>query len=151
MEKQKTISLTIDQTLLDLYNKFYFEKYPRRKKVPIARPIHESLNVWTIKGSMQKNNLKQNWKEFIVWWINIQDFDYQIEECSMVFTTYYPTRRRVDVDNTVPKFILDGFVESGFLVDDDSKHLQSLTLKCDYDKDNPRTEISVFIYKETKK
>lgn len=57
--------------------------------------------------------------------------------------TYMPTRRRSDCDNTVPKFILDGFTEAGFITDDDYKHLTSLTLRMGYDKENPRTEITV--------
>lgn len=56
-----------------------------------------------------------------------------------------PSKRRVDCDNTVPKFILDGFSESGFIIDDDGKHLHSLTLKTGYDKDNPRTEIKIIV------
>ena len=44
-----------------------------------------------------------------------------------------------------PKFLLDGFSEAGFIVDDDSKHVTSLTLECGVDKDNPRTEIEVYI------
>ena len=66
-----------------------------------------------------------------------------IEKCEMRFITYYKTNRRHDVDAACPKFILDGFAESGFIVDDDSKHLTSLVLECYVDKDNPRTEIYV--------
>ena len=61
----------------------------------------------------------------------------------MIFTTYYSTNRRHDVDNSTPKFILDGFSESGLISDDDSTHLKKLTLICNVDKDNPRTEIEV--------
>ena len=56
-----------------------------------------------------------------------------------------PTKRRIDPDNTVPKMILDGFVESGFIVDDDGGHLKSLTLKTNHDKNRPRTEIEITI------
>jgi Holliday junction resolvase RusA-like endonuclease len=69
----------------------------------------------------------------------------KLNEVEMAFTTYMPTKRRIDCDNTVPKFILDGFTESGFIVDDDGSHLKSLTLRTGYDKDNPRTEIEVKI------
>ena len=48
----------------------------------------------------------------------------------------------------LPKFILDGLSESGFIIDDDSKHLTSLTLKCGVDRDNPRTEIEIIIETE---
>ena len=93
---------------------------------------------------IQMNALKQKWKDFVFWWIN--DLGLQnrnLEKFEMTFTTYMPTKRRIDCDNTVPKFILDGFSEAGFIVDDDGSHLHSLTLKTGYDKNNPRTEIEV--------
>ena len=90
------------------------------------------------------NALKQRWKDFIVWFVNDLGFgNLQIDECHMTFTSYYPTKIRHDVDNSSPKFALDGLAESGFIIDDDSKHLKSLTLKCGYDKERPRTEILV--------
>lgn len=140
--------MTIDQPLLDEYYKYYFEKYPRRKKLPIKRPIHESLNVWSIMQNLQRNNLKQNWKEFIVWWINKYPprINVSIRECDIRFHTFMPTRRRTDPDNMTPKFILDGFVEAGFLEDDDSSHIKNLILACSYDKENPRTEITFYIH-----
>ena len=55
--------------------------------------------------------------------------DKRLDNFEMTFTTYMPTKRRIDCDNTVPKFILDGFTESGFIIDDDGSHLKSLTLK----------------------
>ena len=93
------------------------------------------------------NALKQKWKDFIVYWINDLGLqDKKLDNFEMIFTTYMPTKRRIDCDNTVPKFILDGFSESGFIVDDDGQHLKSLTLKTGYDKDNPRTEIEVITH-----
>ena len=92
------------------------------------------------------NALKQKWKDFMVWFIEYSGYsNLGIENCTMEFTTYFKTKIRHDTDNTTPKFILDGLAESGFIVDDDSKHLTSLTLKCEYDKENPRTEIEVKI------
>ena len=93
------------------------------------------------------NALKQRWKDFIVWFINEQGYsNLHIEKCEMKFTTYYKTNRRHDIDNGCPKFILDGLSESGFIIDDDSKHITSLTMECYVDKDNPRTEIEIKIY-----
>ena len=90
------------------------------------------------------NALKQQWKAFIVWYIEEQGLSNKnIEYCSMTFTSYFRTRVRKDCDNTVPKFILDGLSESKFIVDDDWNHLHTLTLKCAWDKENPRTEILV--------
>jgi Holliday junction resolvase RusA-like endonuclease len=140
------ITLVLDRNVLDRYNKYYFNKYPKRKKIPIERPLHPSINVWMIMKRPAMNNLKQAWKEFVSWWL--EDLGYQgmmLDKFEMTFTTYMPTKRRADPDNTVPKFILDAFTEVGFIVDDDGSHLKALTLKTDYDKDNPRTEIEIKI------
>jgi Holliday junction resolvase RusA-like endonuclease len=138
------LNITIDNDVLERYNKYYFRKYPKRKKVPIERPMHPSINTWMILQRPAMNNLKQVWKEFIQWLI--KDLGYQdmkLDKYEMTFTTYMPTKRRSDPDNMSPKFIMDGFTEAGFIIDDDGLHLKALTLKTDYDKEHPRTEICV--------
>lgn len=98
------------------------------------------------------NALKQRWKDFIVWFINEQGYsNLHIEKCEMRFITYYKTNRRHDIDNGCPKFILDGLSESGFIVDDDNKHITSLTMECYVDKDNPRTEIKIKVLEQKEK
>ncbi len=80
------------------------------------------------------NALKGKWKDFIVWFIDRQGYaNLRITRCELVFTTYFYSNRRHDVDNTCPKFILDGLCQSGFIVDDDSKHVTQLTLRCGVD------------------
>ena len=64
---------------------------------------------------------------------------------NFTYTTYFKTDRRHDLDNISPKFILDGFVEAGLIVDDDYKHIESLTIKCGIDKENPRMEFLIEI------
>lgn len=146
LKAMKQIKLVIDNNILDEYDKFYFKAYPRRKKRPIPYPYHESINKWMIMKRPMMNALKQRWKEFICWFIRHEGYeDAKIDNCTMDFITYYRINRRHDVDNSVPKFILDGFAESGFIVDDDYKHLTKLSLACGIDKDNPRTEIIVNI------
>lgn len=141
MEK---IQITIDGSALERYEKVYFAKHPKARKSPIANPYHESINQWFIMKRPMMNALKQRWKDFICWLMEEQGYAGRgVERCTMKFTTYYKTNRRHDTDNSVPKFILDGFSESGFIVDDDSKHLTSLTLECYVDAANPRTEILV--------
>lgn len=141
------IKLIIDNDVIERYNQHYFSKHPRAKKKAIEHSWHPSINVWMVLPRIQMNALKQKWKDFIVYWIN--DLGLQnkhLENFEMIFTTYMPTKRRIDCDNTVPKFILDGFSESGFIIDDDGTHLKSLTLKTGYDKNNPRTEIEVIVH-----
>lgn len=136
-----------DETLRRYEDECYFVMHPKAKKKPIAHPYHESINVWMIMKRPQMNALKQKWKDFIVWFIEDQGYtNLRIEQCEMTYTVYRPTRRRLDADNTVPKFIQDGLVESGFIVDDDISCIRSLTLCGGYDEAHPRTEILVRIF-----
>lgn len=138
--------LVLDQHIIDEYADFYFKQHPRAKKKPIERPMHPTINTWMILPRIQMNALKQKWKDFGVWWIDKLGYsNLKLEKFEMTFITYMPSKRRSDPDNTTPKFLLDSFSEAGFICDDDGQHLKSLTLKTDYDKDNPRTEIYVKI------
>lgn len=138
------MKLILDNTVLERYEKFYFNQHPRARKKPIAHPYHPSINQWFILQRQAMNTLKQQWKDFIIWWVKDLGLENKnLDNVELTFTTYMPTRRRIDTDNTVPKFILDGMVESGLIVDDDSLHLKRLILCAGYDKDNPRTEILI--------
>ena len=126
------------------YSEEYFRQHPRAHKMPIDHPYHPSINVWFVMQRPQMNDLKQKWKDFTIWLVKKNGLEGKKLDCfDMRFVTYMPTKRRIDPDNTVPKFILDGFTESGFIVDDDGQHLKSLTLCADYDRDYPRTEIFI--------
>ena len=140
----KTLILILDKSVLDKYNNYYFSLHPKAKKVPIEKPRHPSINQWCILPRIQMNALKQKWKDAMIWWIN--DLGYQnmhLDDFELEVCVYFDTKRRVDTDNQCPKFILDGWSESGFILDDDGKHLRSLTLKTGYDKENPRTEFII--------
>ena len=140
------IKLIIDSDVLERYEERYFSVHKKATKKPIAHPYHESINVWMIMKRPMMNALKQKWKDFIVWFIEEQGYsNLRIARCDITFTTYYPNNRRHDVDNSTPKFLLDGLVESGFIIDDDSKHVHSITLICGVDREHPRTEICVNI------
>lgn len=145
--KREHIKLTIDEQTLAEYDKHYFSIHTKATKRPISRPYHESINQWMIMKRPMMNALKGKWKDFIVWFIEQQGYtNLRIEKCELVFTTYFNTNRRHDVDNTCPKFILDGLCESGFIIDDDSNHVQKLTLSCGIDRKRPRTEIDIYYW-----
>ena len=140
------IKLILDSKVLERYNTYYFLEHPRAKKKPIEKPYHPSINTWCILPRIQMNALKQKWKDFVCFWMRLEKLENKkLDNFDITITVFFDTKRRHDVDNQVPKFILDGFTESGFIVDDDEKHLHSLTLKTEYDKENPRTEIEIFI------
>lgn len=144
--KDNYIKLILDHDVLTEYNTYYFKQHPKAKKVQIDKPYHPSINTWCILPRIQMNALKQKWKDFCVWWIKEEKLlNRQLDNFNIVVTVFFNTKRRHDVDNQVPKFILDGFTESGLIIDDDEQHLHSLTLKTGYDKTCPRTEIEIFI------
>lgn len=136
--------LILDNEALLEYEIHYFKQHPKAKKKPIENPWHPSINQWMIMKRPMMNALKQKWREFIVWFMDTKGLsNMEISACEMTFTVYYKTKIRHDTDNSVPKFILDGMVDCRFLVDDDSTHLRTLTLKCSTDKEHPRTEILI--------
>ena len=143
----KTIMLVFDNETLRKYEEeCYFVRHPKAKKKPLQHPYQESMNVWMIMKRPQMNALKQKWKDFMVWFIEDQGYtNLRIEKCEMTYTVFKPTRRRLDLDNNSPKFLQDGMVEAGFVVDDDMNHIRSLTLRGGYDPERPRTEILVKI------
>lgn len=144
--KLDTIKLVIDNSVLADYDEYYFSIHTKAKKKPIAHPYHESINVWMIMKRPMMNALKQRWKDFIVWFIDNQGYsNLHIDKCELSFATYYQTHRRHDVDNSVAKFLIDGLVESGFIIDDDSSHIKKITMECFVDSHNPRTEITVSV------
>ena len=141
---ENTITLTIDKSVLEEYNAYYFAEHPKAHKEPIPHPYHESINVWMIMRRPMMNALKQKWKDFICWFVESKGYsNLHIEKCEIYQTVYYPNNRRHDPDNSVPKFILDGLVQSGMLSDDDNKHIEKLTLRCLVDTEYPRTEITL--------
>lgn len=149
MKREKDrYNLVIDNSVLEEYNRYYFLQHPKAKKKPIAHPYHESINVWMIMKRPMMNALKQKWKDFIKWYITQLGFsELHIDKCEISQVVYYPTNRRHDIDNSVPKFILDGLTESGMIIDDDSRHITRLTLECYVDKANPRTELTIKLLK----
>ena len=55
---------------------------------------------------------------------------------------FFPDKRRRDPDNYSGKMILDGLVRCGVLADDSFACVR-LDLSAGYDKENPRTEITI--------
>ena len=144
------IKLILDNELLDEYAEYYFDHHPRATTRAIIKPRHPSMNEWMIMKRQQMNATKQKWKEFAVWWIEKLGYtNLKLDSFEIIITVFFDSRRRVDPDNQVPKFLLDGFSTSGFIVDDSSHHLHSLTLRCDYDNEWPRTEVLVKVLDET--
>lgn len=90
------------------------------------------------------NAWKQKWKDFMKWFVEEQGYaNLHITRCEISQTIFYPNNRRHDIDNSTPKAILDGLVEGGMIIDDDSIHIVRLTLQCFVDAKHPRTELCI--------
>ena len=67
--------------------------------------------------------------------------------CSITYTLYQPTNRRVDVSNPcsiIDKFACDALVALGVLPDDANKYIQCVVFQWGgVDKDNPRCEMEI--------
>lgn len=146
------ILLVIDQKTIDKYADYYFKNHPRAKKTPIETPWHPSSNFWMRLKRLSMNTLKQKWKDFITWFIqDLKLENYNILNCEILFTYYFYRNSRHDPDNYSPKFLLDGLTEVNFLVDDSNNNIEKLSLRCKYDKENPRTEIYIYNIKRGEK
>ena len=85
--------------------------------------IHPSLNVWTRMHFAKRNNLKKEWEKMI--WSLWKEKNYpHIDGKVEVFITYYHPQTNVDLDNFVPKFIMDGL--KIFFEDDSIKYVVKL-------------------------
>lgn len=143
---ENEITIIIDNETIDRYNHFYFKEHPRAKKHPIPTPQHPSINTYTRMTYQAANNLKQRWKDFITWVIVDLGYDgLQIDCCEITYRTFFYQDRDHDLDNISPKYIFDGFVGAGFIVDDNFRHIKKLITECDIDKEHPRMEFIVKI------
>ena len=77
-----TLKLVIDNDTLSSYERMYFKLHPKATKKPIENPYHPLMNVWMIMKRPMMNDLKQKWKDFIVWFIKEQGYaNLHIERC----------------------------------------------------------------------
>ena len=105
--------------------------------------IPPSLNKFAGReNSWEYRNEKHTWTEAVCWASKHFRPKKPYEHAFVTITYYFPTRARHDADNYCGKFLLDGLTKAGIIVDDDMKHI-TLTIKGEYDKDNPRTVIDV--------
>lgn len=144
LKVSEIVKITINDSMVKVYNQMYFARYPRRRKAPIDKCIPPSLNVWGNMDRIQKNDLKQKWNDFGIWVVDQYGLtNKKIERCKITWNYYFPTKHKRDADNTVPKFLSDSLVCSGLLVEDNYTVVNPVILQIFYDKENPRMEIII--------
>lgn len=141
--KKDVVVIEFTEELMYEWTKRYFRLHPRAKNNPIDTPANPSLNKWIILQRKKMNTLKQNYKDFTKFVVKHYGLEnLGISECKCKYTVYKPTRARTDIDNIVPKFILDGLTaeEIGVLVDDSCDVIKELTLSIEYKKGVKRSK-----------
>lgn len=105
-------------------------------KIPPSDNVYKGRkNVWEYRET------KKEWEEYVFAYCRPRPSK-PIAVATVTITYFFKKRGRRDPDNYSGKFILDGLVRCGILVDDSFDNI-NLVLRGAYDKDNPRTEIQV--------
>ncbi len=87
-------------------------------------------------------NLKKQWTMLVRLAVGRDKPKQPIEKSIVTIKYYFGNRIRHDPDNYSGKMILDGMVQAGVIKDDSFNNI-SLRLEADYDKEDPRTEITI--------
>ena len=154
LRQKDIISIEFTEELMNNWiDNVYFKKHPTARKRPLETPANPSLNKWIILRRMSMNKLKQDYKDFTKFVISHYGLeDLGISKCKCKYITFRESKRRIDLDNTTPKFILDGLTAecTGVICDDGVDCITELTLlsefkgchgariefyDCEYDKD----------------
>ena len=140
----KKYVIRLDKEALDDYIKEYFKVYPRRKKIPIDKPIVPSLNQYLVMSPEARGNLKERWEEFVYHTLNRQGLlNLNLQKCKVSITYVFGDKRRSDLDNRVPKMIFDGMTFAKFWKDDNRFVIPELHFYADYEARNPHMIIEV--------
>lgn len=92
--------------------------------------------------NFQYQKEKKRWARKIKRAVGDNKPDTPYETSIVTLTYYFKTRHRRDPDNYSGKFLLDGLVEAG-VIEDDSFNNIDLIIVGKYDKENPRTILSI--------
>jgi Holliday junction resolvase RusA-like endonuclease len=110
-------------------------KYVIEAVPPSNNKFSGRKNVWEYR------NEKKDWEQLVAAKCTPKPSK-PFEHAVVKLTYYFKTRGRRDPDNYSGKFILDGLVKAGIIIDDSFGHIK-LELSGSYDKYNPRTEIEI--------
>ena len=118
-EEQKTAKLVIPG------------QFPTMNKI-----INTAKTHWT-----KYRKMKESEDEKVCWYATQQKIP--LFEKAKLKITYIRKNSRTDPDNVVvaKKFILDGLVQAGVLIDDTCKHIKGFEESWEVDKEKPRTII----------
>lgn len=92
--------------------------------------------------NFQYQKEKKDWAIKLDRAVGIDRPDTPFKKSIVKLTYYFETRHRRDPDNYSGKFLLDGLVEAKVIEDDSFSNIDLIT-EGRYDKDNPRTVLTI--------
>ena len=136
MENNNTIIIEFTEKDLEEWTEKYFKENPRCRKIPLDTCIVRSLNkMLIITNRIVQNNYKQHYKDYTCFVVAKNGYK-NLGICSADLHVHFtfPTKIRHDIDNMQIKEIMDGYSESGLIVDDDYLHIKSILSTASYEK-----------------
>ena len=109
-------------------------------RMPSLNDYVRAVNANRFKG----NAMKQECTSLAAWAAKAARMPRFARPVTVRFTWVEGNRRR-DIDNVAfaKKFILDGLVRAGVILDDTPRYVAGLADRFDYDKQHPRIEVEV--------
>lgn len=109
-------------------------------RIPISQNSSEWRNDW------RRRDYKGKWK--MEAWVLLKSQQVMpMERVRLSAVVYFPDKRKRDFDNYIPtvwKPVQDAIVDAGIIPDDNTKYIpESPTIRFAYDRDFPRTEITI--------
>lgn len=139
MDKEKdTIIIEFTEDNLNEFLSEYYKTHRKGKKPIIESPMARSLNkMLVITNRIVQNTHKQNMKAytcFVVKKLGLENLGISSANLNIHFV--FPTKIRHDLDNFLGgcKEQIDGFSESGLIVDDDYSHIHTISSSAEYIK-----------------
>jgi Holliday junction resolvase RusA-like endonuclease len=104
-----------------------------------------SLNQWSRMHWAKAAKIKKQWENDILYVFLASKAKgvFPLEKARITIKYYFSTNRRRDADNLNLKFILDGLVKAGIIVDDSTKVIGQVITEWGVDKNDPRVEIEI--------
>ena len=109
----------------------------------VLKGVPPSLNKFAGReNSWEYRAEKKRWTEAVMWAAKAHRPEKPYSFADVKILYYFATRGRHDADNYAGKFLLDGLTKARVIEDDDFAHIR-LGVAGAYDKDEPRTVITV--------
>ena len=131
-----TIILEFNQEDLEEYIGQWKKLNPRKRKLPVEKPMVRSLNqMLVISNRIVQNNHKQNYKEYAIHIAKKYGYDMLgIKSADLSVKYTFSTKIRHDLDNYTVKEIMDGLSECGMIIDDSYFYIHSIKTEAEYQK-----------------